>query len=498
MMKNKIKSGLVALMTIFLLTACSQDEHSLGAIDTVAADQVSFNYTTSSTSDNVLTFTNTSNVNIPHSVLWDLGNGTTSKDKNPRGEYPMAGDYTVSLTLYAADGSAATKSQVIHIANNDFGLIDTPAYRNLTGGMDDADGKIWVFDQYNNFTKEVKEALDKDIRGHIGLGEPGSYSQGWWGAGPNEKGAWTMYDMKFTFIQNDVQLKIQTDGQGYGRNALAAAGGFSVTAVEGEDAVFNYAGGSYNFSLSEGGKYPILTLSGNAFMGYYVGSQSYEIIYQTDEVMALYVNNPVEGQDWIFIYCLEDLNVSTPPIVKQLKEVPLSENFESATPSVVFTPQDMGAKYAVSYQNPAPVPVNESDKVLIYQKTDAFYSNISYTTIDYLFDLSKVNKIRMKVYIPSYNDYDHDYAVAGDWITNKRLLSQVAVKLQDSTKGDSAWETQTEIVKADLTKDKWLSLEFDFSSVSNSTDYDKIVIQFGAEGHAAPGIFFLDDFSFSE
>jgi len=28
-------------------------------------------------------------------------------------------------------------------------------------------------------------------------------------------------------------------------------------------------------------------------------------------------------------------------------------------------------------------------------------------------------------------------------------------------------------------------------------DYDKIVIQFGAEGHAAPGIFYFDDFSFT-
>jgi len=53
-------------------------------------------------------------------------------------------------------------------------------------------------------------------------------------------------------------------------------------------------------------------------------------------------------------------------------------------------------------------------------------------------------------------------------------------------------------VKANLAKDKWLSLEFDFSTVKDRTDYDKIVIQFGAEGHAAPGIFFFDDFSFSE
>ena len=56
----------------------------------------------------------------------------------------------------------------------------------------------------------------------------------------------------------------------------------------------------------------------------------------------------------------------------------------------------------------------------------------------------------------------------------------------------------TEIVKADLETDKWIELTFDFSGVSTRQDYDKIVIQFGAEGHAGPGIFFFDDFRFKK
>lgn len=57
---------------------------------------------------------------------------------------------------------------------------------------------------------------------------------------------------------------------------------------------------------------------------------------------------------------------------------------------------------------------------------------------------------------------------------------------------ESYWQTQTEIVKANLQKDKWLELEFDFSGVADRKDYDKIVIQFGAEGHSGPGIFYLN------
>ena len=501
MERNKIQSFFLAIFALFALIACEpleNDDHSLGLADTVTPDQVTFSYTASSTSDNVLTFTNTSEIPVPHSILWNLGDGTTSKALSPTGKYPQAGDYTVTLTIYTADGTAATKSQVIHLDNDDFSLINTPVYRNLTGGIENTTGKVWVFDQYNNFKDEVATALSKDIRGHIGLGPVGAYTQEWWGAGPDEKNAWTMYSFKFTFIQQGVQLKIANSGQGYGRNRTAAGGGFTPTDVVGEDATFNYPGGDYTFAINESGEKPTIELSGNAFMGYYVGTQVYEIIYQTDQVMALRATNTLEGQDWIFIFCLEELNVSTPPIIKEPQAIPISEDFESETPSVLFTGEEMGSLFSAFYQNPAPVPVNTSAKVLLYEKTGGFYSNISYTTTDYLFDLTTVNQVRIKVFIPSYNNYTDEFAVAGDWITNKKLLPQVSVKLQNSSLAGNAWQTQTEIIKADLQKDKWLELEFDFSNVSNRTDYDKIVIQFGGEGHAAPGIFFLDNFSFSE
>ena len=150
------------------------------------------------------------------------------------------------------------------------------------------------------------------------------------------------------------------------------------------------------------------------------------------------------------------------------------------------------------YSNPAPVPVNTSKKVYLYEKSIGFYSNISYTAPDYKFDLTKANKVRMKVFVPSYNDYTTVADVAGDWIAVNQLQKQVAVKLQNRAAGGSAWETQTEIVKTNLTTDQWIELEFDFSEVKDRKDYDKIVIQFGAEGHAAPGIFFFDDFYFGE
>jgi len=495
-MKNILKSGFIALMAVLAMASCDpqeSDDYSLGLPDSVTTDQVTFTQTVSEKSDNVVTFACTTEMSHPFSILWDLGNGKTSKSKTAKGEYPMAGDYTVTLTIYTADGTAASKSVVLHMENNDFSLIDTPAYRNLTGGIDNVNGKVWVLDQYNNYTKEVAEATKFEIKGHMGLGPQGSYGQKWWGAAPNEKSdKWSLYNYKFTFFQNGVKLKIQTGGEGYGRKACASVGGFDVTATDGEDVTFPYTGGDYTFSLDETGKYPKLTLSGNAFMGYYCGTQEYEIFYQTDKVMALRANNTVEGQDWVFVYCLEELNVRAP---KTPKAVLLEDKFEGN--SLDWVTEKMGDMSGI-VDNLAPVPINKSAKVYRYEKSSEFYSNLSFTAPTYTFDLTTQNKIRMKVFIPSYNDYAKTYAVDGDWITVNTLQKQVAVKLQDSTMGGNAWQTQTEIVKKDLPLDKWVELEFDFSGVKDRQNYDKIVIQFGGEGHAAPGFFYFDDFSFGE
>jgi len=343
----------------------------------------------------------------------------------------------------------------------------------------------------------VAAATGFNISGHMGLGPQGSRGQEWWGAAANDKHAWQMYSTKFTFIQNGVQLKIQKEGnEGYGRNASAASvGGFTVHAVEGDDAYFTYSGGEYTFSIDEAGEFPVLTISGNGYMGYYAGSQDYEVIYLTDRVMALRVNNTIEGQDWVFVYCLEALNVEAPKPPKELKAIPLSEDFEGDT-YLNLVQEDMGNVSRV-VDNPLPLPINTSDKVFRYWKSGGFYSNLSFTAPDYKFDLTAQNKVRVKVYIPSYNDYETEHGVAGPWIVNGKLRPQLAVKLQDS-EHPAPWEGQTEIVKADLELDKWLELEFDFSGVANRKDYDRIVIQFGAEGHAGTGFFFFDDFEFDE
>jgi len=493
-MMNKIKQLSRMLLLLFFVAACSPqelDDYALDSIATLTDDQVSFTQTVSPTSDNMITFTSTTQLpaNGVYTIRWDLGNGSSGNKSSVTGIYPFAGDYTVTLSIYFPDGSVAKKSAVVTIAKDDYSLVDTPVYRNLTGGSDNAEGKTWVFDQYHP--------------GHFGVGpvDPANgdnMSPSWWSAPANAKDGSSLYTQEFTFIQNGTKLVWKNNGKIYTNSAGVEALGNPSGTIENPGGVGDFdvpyvPESAYTFSLDEASM--TLTLNNGAFFGHYTGASVFTIVSLTEDELYVYCDSKVEvGNRWWYRLIPKEKNVRPPLVVKA---VPLSENFEVSPPKLAFVGQDMGEKGGV-VDNPLPLPINESAKVYRYQKTKAFYTNLFWVAPDYKFDLTTQNKIRLKVMIPSYNDYTTENEIAGDWISEKRLRPQLAVKLQNSELGDNAWSTQTEIVKANLESDKWLELEFDFSGVADRTDYDKIVIQFGGEGHAGPGFFFFDDFAFTE
>ncbi|HZL08806.1 MAG TPA: hypothetical protein VFC65_02325 [Prolixibacteraceae bacterium] len=482
-MKNIFKIGALALISVFVMTACDPQEnsdYSLGVMPT--ADQLEFTTTPTAEKANIIEIKNTSKV--AGVATWDLGNSSTDKGENVTAQYPFKGTYTVVMTLYTTGGSVSV-SKVITIENDDMSLLDTPMYNALTGGASNLAGKTWVFDQYYG--------------GHFGL-YPDDKTWTWFAAAEEKDGS-SLYSQEFKFTQVGVKFNwtnngsIYTNaagvadlaGKGYPTSVAAAAGDFDVT----------YAPkANYTFALNETAK--TITLSDGAFFGFYAGASVYKIRTLTEDVLELECASTIEsGNNWIVRLIPIEKNIK-PIIIIPLKEMPLTEDFESVVPKVIFTPDAMGSLTDSSYYNPAPVGINTSKKVFLYEKSTGFYSNIFFQANGYKFDLSEQNQITVKVFIPSYNDYITEFDVAGDWIANKKLKPQLAVKLQDSSKGGSAWENQTEIVKGDLETDKWIELTFDFSIVSSREDYDKIVIQFGAEGQAGPGIFFFDDFAFGK
>lgn len=473
------------MISIFVLFACSPQEKSDYALGTMpTADQLDFSTTPTAAKVNIIDIKNTSKV--AGIATWDFGNSSKGKGESATIQYPLKGTYTVVLTLYTSGGSA-TISKTITIANDDMSLLNTPMYNSLTGGASNLAGKTWVFDQFHD--------------GHFGVGPAGDATPSWWSCPAEGKTKSCLYSQEFTFTQVGVKFGWKNNGSVYsneaGRVALAALGfATSVVPPDGDFDIAYVPKTNYTFALNETAK--TITLSGGAFLGHYAGTSTYQILKITDDELYLKCASTVEsGNGWWYRLIPKEKNIK-PIIIIPLKVIPLSEDFESVTPKVPFTYEDMGSLTNAFYSNPAPLGVNTTGKVFLYQKSSAFYSNTYFKANGYKFDLSEQNKVTIKVFIPSYNDYTTTFATAGSWITNAKLKPQLAVKLQNSSLGGNAYTTQTEIIKVDLAKDKWIDLTFDFSGVSTRLDYDKIVIQFGAEGHTAPGIFFFDDFAFKK
>ncbi|MCC8188231.1 MAG: PKD domain-containing protein [Bacteroides sp.] len=475
-MKNIFRTGLISLMALFVFTGCDPEErdgHSLGR----APQESDLNFTINST-DNANVFTLVDTSTYPGIAVWDLGNGVTTKGSSVKAEYPFAGEYTIMMTLYTEGGSVAITKEIT-VAQDDMSLLDTPLYNALTGGAANLEGKTWVFDQYHDGHFGVGPELDDE-------GNPAT-SPGWWPCPANGKDLTSLYKQEFTFIQVGVEFiwtnndSIYTNEPGW--NALGNPPALENPGGQDDYDVYYVPKDRYTFILNENDK--TLTLSDGAFFGHYAGTSRYEIITLTENELYVRCASTVENENyWYYRFIPKELNVK--PEVP-LRGVALAENFENETPNINFEGEDMGDHFSLYYQNPLPLPINTSSRVCLYDKSEALYMNLSYTASNYKFDLTEINKVRMLVYLPGGNTY-----------TTGKLQPQVAVKLQNSDQGDNAWETQTEIVKTDLDTDKWVELEFDFSSVSDREDYDKIVIQFGGEGHDGTGIFYLDDFSFDK
>lgn len=143
-MKNLIirtyKQGILMmsfLATMVVLISCSEDEPAppdpatvnAGFTSAVDVDD-SFTYT----------FTNTSVIlgidDLTGTYAWDFGGDGTSTETSPTHTFSAAGDYTVTLTVTAADGEQGTASEVITVT------APLNKYASITDTMDDDTGEL--------------------------------------------------------------------------------------------------------------------------------------------------------------------------------------------------------------------------------------------------------------------------------------------------------------------------------------------------------------------
>ena len=259
----------ISVLLAIVISACRKENPQLGS-PPKETDAV-FTYAPSDTNNNVIIFTAT-NPDIIN--MWDFGNGLTGEGAVVSSIYPNAGNYTVNLSVFNSGGSK-TSSQEIIIEQTDPGLLDNPIYTMLTGGINGPGFKSWY--------------IDSTTAGHFGVGpDPVSalgYTPEWWSAPEMAKPGCGMYDDRFVFYLNDYRFDMITNGDVYVHNTIADQypGAFENLA----DFTAPYENQlNESWSVIEGSD-TTLTVSGNSFIGFGTGVNTYKIIELTENSMYL-------------------------------------------------------------------------------------------------------------------------------------------------------------------------------------------------------------------
>jgi PKD repeat protein len=263
-----------------LLFACKKENPQLGPEPTAA--DAAFVYTPSAGNANIIEFT-ANNPNLQ--CLWDFGNGTKAKGASVSSPYPYAGTYTVKLTVFSSGGSKSS-TQEITIAQDNLGLLNNPIFILLTGGINGPGYKTWV--------------IDSTATGHLGVGpdpiSPLGNTPEYWSAGALDKAGAGLYGDKYVFHLNGFKFDMINNGDVYVHNSLAA--NFPGSFLNLGDFTAPYADQmNESWTLLENADTTI-TISNNAFMGFYSGVNTYKILDITDSTLSLQYKHHAGGLHW--------------------------------------------------------------------------------------------------------------------------------------------------------------------------------------------------------
>jgi len=268
-------------ITMAALLSCKKYEPELGAAPTEQDVQFTATPSTSGSANNI----ELSTTNQTILCQWDLGNGSTATGNNVTAAYPYAGTYTITLTVFSKGGSKSS-SKEITIAEDDLGLLNNPIYTMLTGGTDGTGSKTWY--------------LDSLSVGHMGVGPDPESALGpvpeWWAAGEGDKAGVGLYDDRYVFSLNGFGFDMITQGEVYIHNTLSASfPGSYENAGDYTAPLPDQIGESW--LLTEGDQNTI-TISNNAFIGFYTGVNTYRILEITDSTLSLQYGHHAGGFNW--------------------------------------------------------------------------------------------------------------------------------------------------------------------------------------------------------
>ena len=212
--------------------------------------------------------------------------------------------YTVTVVAYGTGGNSTTASIDVTVFSD---FSDPQAVQFLTGGTT----KTWYW------------AAAK--QGHLGVGPNDASENGYipqyYAAAPFEKaGAACFYKEKLVFTKDGeaVRYNLNADAGVFFNATFNSVGGSSAP----DDQCLTYdttgtktvtLGPSSSLVPADKKRGTALTFSDGGFMGYYIGTSSYEILSITDTEMhirAVMGGNPALA--WYHIFTTQDPNASTP------------------------------------------------------------------------------------------------------------------------------------------------------------------------------------------
>jgi hypothetical protein len=470
---------MVPVLLLFAFTACEPQVTSAPDLSSAPqSENVTFEYEPDAENPNIIQFVNTSD---SFKALWDFGNGSTAEGDTVMGEFPLQGDYTITLTIFTESGQAMN-TQDITIAETNALMLDDPNLNMLTGGADNIDGKTWV--------------IDSTQIGHMGNSPLEEYlpNPSWWVAAPLGKSGSGIYDDRYTFKLDGFSYEMETNGYVFLNGAYGDEFENTEVPPDGADLMAPWnAPNNQTFSLTEAENGELtLTVSDPTFIGFYVGVHTYQVLELTENKLFLRAEDPKNGIAWYHTLIPE--GYTHPPEILPYDSEALEDNFDEE--GNVNWATDQITNFNESYDNPAPTVPDTTNKVAKYAKGEGQFENV-YVDLGYELNLKERSIIRLKAYLPSYNDYQTVDPNSQPWAPGN-LLQQVEVKLHnvngETGLGGNSWQTQANIIQPVNQTDTWVDLEFDFSGFSDREDFDRIIIQIGGEGHSRPGTFFIDDF----
>lgn len=448
---KKVTLLLLMIGLVFGLTNCKDDETpTLG--DPPSDADAAFTYKASADNDNIIEFTAT---NPDITAKWDFGNGFNGEGTNATGTYPNKGTYTVSLTVFNSGGSNSS-SQDIVIAEDDPSLLDNPLFELLTGGAAAGGSKTWV--------------LDSTRAGHFGVGPAAGTWPEWWSADPNIKANTGLYSDRYTFKLTGFGFDQVTNGSVFINDNQM--GGFPGSYANSDDATAPYADQlGETWKLEEGDEDTTITISGSAFIGFFTGVRTYQIMKLAENELTIkYLDAQDPTLAWYIRLVPEDYpidggggggggneNTSTLALPFDFESGTFDsdqwEAFGGSTMEVVDNPQSGG--------------INTSSKVVSTVHGDQTWAGLAVTIKDALDFTGANNALALKVYAPATGDF--------------------RMKIEDHATGKVIIEKDVAVTKAN----EWEEISIDFSEAATGT-YDKIAI-FPGWNVANAGTFLIDD-----